>query len=110
MATGEAYYKEAEDKLAEFLCRAQVRSERHPELDGAWFRAFDIKKWEYWASNTDAGWGAWCIESGWSQSWYTIALALRQMDTSLWDIAKDSNIEKPFGDLRKQMLPDEILK
>jgi hypothetical protein len=29
----------------------QVRSEGRPELDGAWFRAFDFKRWEYWASN-----------------------------------------------------------
>ncbi len=110
MITGENYYKEEEDKLAKFLCRIQIRSEKHPELDGGWFRAFDIKNWEYWASNTDAGWGAWCIESGWSQSWITIVLALRQMNTSLWDITRDSRIEEHFDNIRKQMLPDDVIK
>ena len=62
--------------LAEFLCRIQIRSEKHPELDGGWFRAFDFKRWEYWASNGDAGWGAWSIETGWTQSWITAVLGL----------------------------------
>jgi hypothetical protein len=109
MVTGDSYYKEAEDKLAKFLCRTQIRSEYHPELDGGWFRAFDLKRWEYWASSTDMGWGAWCIESGWSQSWITIVLALRQLNTSLWDITQDSNIEKSFDNIRREMLPVEVL-
>ena len=65
------------NKLAEFLCRIQVRSEAHPELDGAWFRAFDFEKWEHWGSSADIGWGAWSIESGWTQGWITAVLALR---------------------------------
>lgn len=110
LATGDNYFKEAEDKLARFLCRIQIRSEKQPDLDGGWFRAFDIKNWEYWASSTDAGWGAWCIESGWSQSWITIVLALRQLDTSIWDITRDSSIEEKFDAARKEMLPDNMLK
>jgi hypothetical protein len=108
-ATEEKYFSDAEDKLAEFLCRIQIRSEKHPELDGGWFRAFDFKRWEYWASNGDAGWGAWAIETGWTQSWITATLALRQMGTSLWEITHDSNIEQHFDNLRKEMLPDKIL-
>jgi len=110
MITGESYYKEAEDKLAEFLCRVQIKSEKQPELDGGWFRAFDIKNWEYWASNTDAGWGAWCIESGWSQSWITTVLGLRQLNTSLWDFTRESRIKEHFNSLRKLMLSDDVLK
>jgi hypothetical protein len=109
-ATGDPAYREAGDKLAEFLCRIQIRSEKHPELDGGWFRAFDFNRWEYWASNGDAGWGAWCIESGWSQSWITAVLALRQMETTLWDITGESEIDKNFSIIRQQMLPDEILR
>ncbi|MCE9613867.1 MAG: hypothetical protein K8T26_06290 [Lentisphaerae bacterium] len=105
-ATGDAYYRQAEDRLAAFLCRSQIRSETHPELDGGWFRAFDFKRWEYWASNGDAGWGAWCIESGWSQSWITAVLALRQLQTSLWDVTKDSAIHRHFDRLRQEMLPE----
>lgn len=107
--TGDQFYREAENKLAKFLCRIQIRSEKHPELDGGWFRAFDFNRWEYWASNGDAGWGAWCIESGWSQSWITAVLALRQMNTSLWEITGNSSIEKYFDEVRRQMIPDNIL-
>lgn len=91
-ATGDGTLREAEDALAGFLCRAQIESERLPELDGAWFRAFDLARWECWSSSTDAGWGAWCVETGWSQSWITAVLALRALDTSLWEISDGSTI------------------
>jgi hypothetical protein len=109
-ATGDQLYLDAEDKLAKFLCRIQIRSEKHPELDGGWFRAFDFNRWEYWASSGDKGWGAWCIETGWTQSWITAVLGLRQIKSSFWDFTKDSKIEKYFDGLQKQMLPDEVLK
>jgi hypothetical protein len=104
-ATGDPRYRQAEDRLAAFLCRIQIRSDAHPELDGGWFRAFDFRRWEYWASDGDAGWGAWCIESGWTQSWITAVLALRQLKTSLWDATKDSAIHRHFDRLRQEMLP-----
>src|SRR5690606_17284353 len=66
-ATKDVRIKEAADKLAEFLCRVQVKSEGYPELDGGWMRAFDFERFEHWGSNADAGWGAWAIESGWTQ-------------------------------------------
>jgi hypothetical protein len=108
-ATGEAFYRTAGDRLATFLCRTQIRSETHPEFDGGWFRAFDFKRWEYWASSTDSGWGAWCIESGWTQSWITSVLALRQMRTSLWDFTATSRVGRHFAALRPQMIPDDVL-
>ena len=82
-ATGDPFYAEAEEKLAKFLCRIQIRSQEHPELDGAWYRAFNFRCWEYWASNADWEWGPWCTESGWSQPWIAGTLALRQQKTSL---------------------------
>ena len=105
-ATKDPFYTEAEDKLAQFLCRIQVRSEAHPELDGAWYRAFDFRKWEYWASNGDSGWGAWCIETGWTQAWITSVLAMRQMKTSLWDITADSRIKDHFAKLQAAMFAE----
>ncbi|MEX2592808.1 MAG: hypothetical protein WD426_08535 [Anditalea sp.] len=56
-ATGDEQYKRMADKLADFLIRVQVRSEKHKTLDGGWFRAFDYQQWEYWGSNAGAGWG-----------------------------------------------------
>jgi hypothetical protein len=108
-ATGEPLYAEAEEKLAKFLCRIQIRSTAHPELDGAWYRGFDFRNWEYWASNADWEWGPWCTEAGWTQPWIAGTLALRQMKTSLWDLAKKVPISKDFDKLRRQMLPDDAL-
>jgi len=106
-ATGEPLYAEAENKLAKFLCRIQIRSKAHPELDGAWYRGFNFGNWEYWASNADWEWGPWCTETGWTQPWIAGTFALRHKKTSLWDLAKQTPISKDFDRLRRQMLPDE---
>jgi hypothetical protein len=104
-ATGQPLYREAEDKLARFLCRIQIRSESHPELDGGWFRAFDFNRWEYWASNADLGWGAWSIESGWTQGWIVAVLGLRDMKTSLWDLTAATRIKRHLVKIEALMFP-----
>ncbi len=109
-ATGDPFYKHAEDKLAEFLCRIQVRSQTKPEFDGAWFRAFEYDRWDYWASNADIGWGTWSTETGWTQGWIASVMALRHKKTSLWDHTADSKIARHFDSYRKKMLPDEVWK
>ena len=136
-ATGDAAYAAAEDKLAAFLCRIQVcsdvraeieraakagiprqaqheleaffsiPSDARPEFDGAWFRGFDFKRWEYWASNGDAGWGAWSIETGWTQGWITSVLGLRQMKTSFWELTAGSQLKKQIDQLAPTMLSKE---
>lgn len=106
-ATGEDLYETAEYKLADFLCRIQVRSETHQELDGAWFRAFDFKRWECWGSNADVGWGAWAVETGWSQGWITSVFGLRQMKTSLWELTASSQVEEHFAEIHTQMFPPQ---
>jgi hypothetical protein len=106
-ATGEEIYAEAEDRLARFLCRIQVRSDVRKELDGAWFRAFDFQRWEHWASNADAGWGAWCVETGWTQGWIVAVLALREMDTSLWDLTAKIRLGQHLDTVPKTMFPDD---
>ena len=105
-ATGDPQYKEMADKLAEFLIRIQVRSETHPELDGAWFRAFDFSKWDYWGSNADSGWGAWSVEVGWTQGWVPTVLALRELKLNLWDLTKDSTIQRHWEKNRRLMLTE----
>lgn len=111
-ATGDPFYAQAEDKLARFLCRIQIRSQppEHPELDGAWYRAFNSARWEYWASNADWEWGPWCTETGWGQPWIAGTLALRQQKTSLWELVQQVDLGKHFDRLRPKMLPDEALK
>ena len=72
----------------------------------AWFRSFDYRRWEYWASNADLGWGGWSVESGWTQGWITTVLALRQLDTSLWDLTADSGMAEHLETYRTLMLPE----
>jgi hypothetical protein len=97
---------ESAAKLADFLCRIQVRSEKHPELDGAWFRAFEFDRWDYWASNSDHGWGVWSTETGWTQGWITGVLGMRLLNTSLWDLTAKSEIAKHMPKLQAIMIPD----
>ncbi|NQT41399.1 MAG: discoidin domain-containing protein [Planctomycetes bacterium] len=109
-ATGDEDIRRAEDKLAEFLCRIQVTSETQPAVDGGWFRAFDFGRWEHWGCNADHGWGAWAVESGWTQGWIVSVLAMRQKNTSLWDLTRGSKIQRHFPRLRKEMIPIETIK
>lgn len=108
--TGDPRYARSAAKMADFLVRTQTRSERHPELDGTWYRGFDFKKWDYWASDGDAGWGVWTNEIGWTHSWITTTLALRRMNTSLWELTKGSRIGRHFEKCRSEMLPDASAK
>ena len=110
LATGDRHYRDMEDKLIDFLVRIQITSEKHPELDGGWFRAFDYRKWDYWGSNAGAGWGVWTIEAGWTQAWIPTTLALHELDVSLWDLTKHSRAAKHWQKYRKQMLPDEAIQ
>lgn len=83
-ATGNQRYHDAVDRLSDFLIRIQATSQNHPDMDGAWLRAFDYDRWDYWASNADSGWGAWCTLTGWIQSWIIGTQALVQQDNSFW--------------------------
>ncbi len=106
-ATGDAELKKAEDRLAEFLCRIQIRSERLPYLDGGWFRAFDDKRWDYFASSGDVGWGAWCVEAGWGQAWTAAVLALRDRHTTLWDVTANSRIMEKLPKVQADMTQND---
>lgn len=106
-ATGEQLYVEASDKLAKFLIRIQVHSEVQSELDGAWFRGFDYRIWDYWGSNADWGWGPWSTETGWIQSWITSVLGMRQMRTSFWELTAKIQINKYMNKLLPLMIPSE---
>jgi len=105
-ATGDLKLKRAGDELAAYLCRIQTRSRKFPHLSGTWFRAFDDRRWEAWASSADAGWGAWSIESGWGQAWTAALFALREQGTTVWDFTANSGVRQHFPRLKAQMLPD----
>ena len=101
--------KEAADRLADALVRIQVDSPSR-QLDGAWFRAFDFRRWEYWASNADVGWGAWAVETGWTQSWICTVLALRLKNTTLWEQTNAPGLGDTLRKWRPVFLPDALLR
>lgn len=103
-ATGDPDMKQAAEKMSEFLTRIQVRSDRFKNVDGAWFRAFNYRNWDYWASNADAGWGAQSTLTGWIQSWIVSTQALMEMNTSYWDKTAGSPIGKNEDDVFESML------
>ena len=96
--------------MADFLVRIQSQSDTHPDLDGAWFRGFDMNRWEYWGSNADHGWGVWGTLTGWTQNWIVSTLALRHQQTSLGDLTKGSGIALHFERCRQHMLPDKQIQ
>jgi sucrose-6-phosphate hydrolase SacC (GH32 family) len=110
-ATGEALYRDAEEKLVRFFCRVQVKnSAALPEFDGGWFRGFDYRRWEYWGSDADIGWSLYSMETGWIQGEVLSVLALRQMKTSFWEYTAASGIPGHFKKWRGRMLPDAIIE
>lgn len=104
-ATGDTKLKEAEHRLAEFLCRIQVRSTAHPYLDGAWMRAFDDQLWEHWGSSADLGWGAWSVESGWTNTWIASVLAMRGRGDTLFDPTLADRLRPLLRTLLEEMCP-----
>ncbi|WP_106827769.1 hypothetical protein [Parabacteroides pacaensis] len=100
-ATGNVEYKEAVNKLSDFLTRIQVQSEKYPHLNGAWFRAFDYNRWDYWASNADLGWGAWSTLTGWIQSWIIATQVLLENKSSFWDMTNKMEMKKYLNEAVK---------
>ena len=92
-ATADPKYVEAVRRMGDFLVRIQVRSDAFEDVDGAWFRAFDYRDWDYWASNADAGWGAWSTLTGWIQSWIVGTLVRQEQGESLWELVCSKKME-----------------
>ena len=65
LATGDALFWKLWLDIAGFMVSCQIRSE-DPTLDGAWARAFDLKRWEINGVPHDIGWAPCCVESGWT--------------------------------------------
>ncbi|NER13774.1 hypothetical protein GWK08_10010 [Leptobacterium flavescens] len=93
-ATGNSRYHEAVAKLSEFLARIQIKSEKHNDMDGGWFRAFEYERWDYWASNADGGWGAWGTLTGWIQSWIVTTQTLVLERRSYWELTDDFDFKE----------------
>lgn len=105
-ATKDPRYVEALEKMNDFLIRIQVRSDEFKHLDGAWFRAFDYDSWDYWASNADAGWGAWSTLTGWIQSWIVGTQVLLEQNTSLWELLSEVDMSDVCDQVIDDMMED----
>lgn len=102
--TGNPSHRKALDRISDFLIRIQVSSGKYGDIDGAWFRAFNYQNWDYWADNADNGWGAWCTLTGWIQSWIVGTQMLIDMETTYWDLTKESVTGNCIEDVVKEML------
>jgi hypothetical protein len=106
-ATNNPKWKQAANRLSDFLTRIQVKSNKFSDINGAWFRAFDYSQWDYWASNGDAGWGAWATLTGWIQSWIVSTQVLVERRQDYWDLTRHSSIDKYMNSTVRLMFKDE---
>jgi hypothetical protein len=83
-ATGDRAYLDDFIRTADYLVRIQVES---PDamIDGGWMRGFDYSLWEYYGSNADQGWSAYCMETGWTNAIIDMALGLFLMDDAFFE-------------------------
>jgi hypothetical protein len=61
-------------------------------------------RWDYWASNANAGWGAWSTLTGWIQSWIIATQVLVEQNNSYWELTRRSEIDKHMQSLVEIML------
>jgi len=108
-ATGNRRYNASADRMADFLVRIQTAGEARPELAGTWYRGFDFRRWDFWGSDGDWGYGVLTTQTGWTHSLIASTFALRQMNTSLWDLTKNSTVGGQFNACRERMIPDDVL-
>ena len=93
-------------RMTDFFCKIQVASGEHPYLDGCWMRSFDYTKWEYWGSSADIGWGAWCVESGWVNTWICTTMILHRWGESLFNLSAKKDFEAIAQDIIREMETD----
>ncbi|ALC91376.1 hypothetical protein AM500_17400 [Bacillus sp. FJAT-18017] len=83
-ATGDPAIKDLHEKLVSFISDIQITSAKK-EFDGGWMRSFHLERGEYFGNNGDTGWGAYVIESGWTNAIILSGLLLSEMNQSLLD-------------------------
>ncbi|MFA6816865.1 MAG: hypothetical protein WCS73_11290 [Lentisphaeria bacterium] len=108
IATNSPYYQSEVSKMADFLCRIQARSIDHPYLDGCWLRGFDDELWEFFGSSADTGWGAWCVESGWTNNWIAGTMGLMQLNRGLLCRASAPKYKAKFTEIRHFMMDPTV--
>lgn len=107
-ATQDSLYAKTLNKINEFFVKIQVKSEKHSDLNGTWFRAFDFNRWDYWASNADSGWGPWGTQTGWTQGWVLNSIITHITQSNFWESTKylgdNAVFQEIFEDKKLHML------
>ena len=67
-------------RIMDYLVRIQVEDAAKPKVDGGWVRGFDYTLWEYYGSNADESWTAYCMETGWTNAIINMTLSLYLLD------------------------------
>ena len=83
-ATGDKFYLDNFFRVADFLVRIQIESPDRT-IDGGWMRGFDYSLWEYYGSNADQSWTAYCLETGWANAIIDIAFTLYLLGDSFYE-------------------------
>ena len=83
-ATGDLFYRENFFRVMDFLARIQISS-RDRTINGGWMRGFDYALWDYYGSNADQSWTAYCLETGWDNAIIDVALELYLLDDSFFE-------------------------
>ncbi len=83
-ATGDEFYRDNFFRVMDFLVRIQIES-RDRTINGGWMRGFDYVLWEYYGSNADQSWTAYCLETGWDNAIIDIALELFLLDDTFYE-------------------------
>ena len=63
--TGDALYRDKWQRICRFLAACQLESS-DSSIRGAWARSVDMQRMENYGLPHDMGWGACCVESGWT--------------------------------------------
>jgi hypothetical protein len=71
-------------------------------------RGFDYSKWEYYSSAADIGWGAACVESGWSNAWIASILYLRANKKPVFTGSFENELSDKAKRIYKEMITDQL--
>ncbi|RPF54268.1 hypothetical protein [Aquisalibacillus elongatus] len=83
-STGNQEYLEFHKRIKAFIQQIQITSERDV-FHGGWMRAYHLQQQEYFGNNGDTGWGAYCIESGWTNALTIAGLIMSEQHVTFLD-------------------------
>ena len=81
-------------RLRDFICKVQIASQ-HPRFGGEYqevsFQAYEMDLKEWYGLDRDAGWGPYCIETGWTMATIPVVLLFEGTDRSYWGVSPNAH-------------------